>query len=214
MGSSYVNAGAVNSPVAETEAAGQSLGGVEAVPLETQGAEGTVTEVYSGANYAPADGKPVKNTVIAAGEDAAKVGYENEYEGTNNGGNASVVNHFVYGKDETGQEDLQWEKLWEGDGDRGRCVGLDQAYIRDEHGNGALLCAGEGAGQREIWEICELLGPERGELDSGGGRPLVLHVSLKTGEETASELLAALDRSALGQDTENGQEQEFNVIVV
>ncbi len=32
--------------------------------------------------------------------------------------------------------------------------------------------------------------------------------------ETASELLAALDRTALGQDTENGEEQEFNVIVV
>lgn len=32
--------------------------------------------------------------------------------------------------------------------------------------------------------------------------------------ETASELLALLDRTALGQDTENGEEQEFNVIVV
>lgn len=32
--------------------------------------------------------------------------------------------------------------------------------------------------------------------------------------ETASELLAMLDRTALGQDTEDGQEQEFNVIVV
>ena len=32
--------------------------------------------------------------------------------------------------------------------------------------------------------------------------------------ETASELLALLDRTALGQDTEDGKEQEFNVIVV
>lgn len=32
--------------------------------------------------------------------------------------------------------------------------------------------------------------------------------------ETSSELLALLDRTALGQDTENGQELEFNVIVV
>lgn len=32
--------------------------------------------------------------------------------------------------------------------------------------------------------------------------------------ETASELLAVLDRTALGQDTENGEEQDFNVIVV
>ncbi len=32
--------------------------------------------------------------------------------------------------------------------------------------------------------------------------------------ETASELLAVLDRGLLGQDTENGEEQDFNVIVV
>lgn len=39
------------------------------------------------------------------------------------------------------------------------------------------------------------------------------HTVLNPGE-TTSELLALLDRTALGQDTENGQEQEFNVIVV
>ncbi len=87
---------------------------IEKIPA---GAEVTVTEVYSGANYVPADGNNVKSAVIAAEEEDAKVSFENEYEGTNNGGNASVVNHFVYGKDEAGQEDLQWEKL-EGGADR------------------------------------------------------------------------------------------------
>lgn len=93
--------------------------GTESVRIEKipAGAEVTVTEVYSGANYVPADGSYVKSTVIAVGEEAAKVSFENVYEGTNNGGNASVVNHFVYGKDETGQENLQWEKL-EGGADR------------------------------------------------------------------------------------------------
>lgn len=87
--------------------------GTESVRIEKipAGAEVTVTEVYSGANYVPTDGNYVKSAVIAAGEEAAKVSFENAYEGTNNGGNASVVNHFVYGKDDTGREDLQWEKL-------------------------------------------------------------------------------------------------------
>lgn len=93
--------------------------GTESVRIEKLpvGAEVTVTEVYSGANYVPADGNNVKSAVIAAGEETVKVSFENEYKGTNNGGNASVVNHFVYGKDEAGQENLQWEKL-EGGADR------------------------------------------------------------------------------------------------
>lgn len=87
--------------------------GTQSVRIENipAGAQVTVTEVYSGAGYVPADGAYVKNTVIRTGEDAAKVSFENQYDGTQNGGNASVVNHFVYGKDETGREDLQWEKL-------------------------------------------------------------------------------------------------------
>lgn len=93
--------------------------GTESVRIEKipAGAEVTVTEVYSGANYVSADGNHVKSAVIAVGEDAAKVSFENAYEGTNNGGNASVVNHFIYGKDDAGQENLQWEKL-EGGADR------------------------------------------------------------------------------------------------
>lgn len=75
------------------------------------GAEATVTEVYSGAGYAPVDGTYVRSTIIEAQSDAARVSFENQYNGTQNGGNASVVNHFVYGRDETGREDLQWEKL-------------------------------------------------------------------------------------------------------
>ena len=93
--------------------------GTESVRIEKipAGAEVTVTEVYSGANYVPADGDYTKSAVIVAGEEAARVSFENVYEGTNNGGNASVVNHFTYGKDQAGQESLQWEKL-EGGADR------------------------------------------------------------------------------------------------
>ncbi len=81
---------------------------IEDIPA---GAEVTVTEVYSGAGYTPADGISVKSAVVQVGEDEMVVSFENEYDGTQNGGNASVVNHFVYGKDETGREELQWEKL-------------------------------------------------------------------------------------------------------
>ena len=81
---------------------------IEGIPA---GAEVTVTEIYSGTGYTPADEAYVKNTVITSEGGTAKVSFENRYDGTHNGGNTSVVNRFVYGKDETGQEELQWEKL-------------------------------------------------------------------------------------------------------
>lgn len=74
------------------------------------GAEVTVTEVYSGAGYSPADGQSVKSAVIASEGEAVTVSFENEYNGSLNGGGASVVNHFSYEKDEAGQEGLTWEK--------------------------------------------------------------------------------------------------------
>lgn len=80
---------------------------IEKIPA---GAEVTVTEIYSGSGYTPADGSYVKNTIITAEGGTAKVSFENQYDGTCNGGNPGVVNHFVYGKDETGGEELQWEK--------------------------------------------------------------------------------------------------------
>lgn len=80
---------------------------IEKIPA---GAEVTVTEIYSGSGYTPADGSYVKNTIITAEGGTAKVSFENQYDGTYNGGNPGVVNHFVYGKDETGGEELQWEK--------------------------------------------------------------------------------------------------------
>ncbi len=81
---------------------------IEGIPA---GAQVTVTEIYSGAGYTPTGGNSVKNTVITAEGDTARVSFENEYKGTFNGGNTSVVNHFVYGKDDAGAEELQWEKL-------------------------------------------------------------------------------------------------------
>ncbi|MCR2047710.1 DUF5979 domain-containing protein [Acetatifactor muris] len=87
--------------------------GRESVKIEhiPAGAEVTVTEVYSGGSYSPVDGATVKTTVIQADSAGAKVVFENEYDGKLNGGGASVVNHFIYEKDETGKEDLKWEKL-------------------------------------------------------------------------------------------------------
>lgn len=81
---------------------------VEHIPA---GADVTVTEIYSGAGYVPTDGGAVKTTVIQADSDRAAVSFENEYDGTLNGGGASVVNHFTYEKDENGTEELKWEKL-------------------------------------------------------------------------------------------------------
>ena len=75
------------------------------------GADVTVTEIYSGAGYAPADGAAVKTTVIRAESGDAKVTFENEYDGKLNGGGTSVVNHFTYEKDDNGSEALNWEKL-------------------------------------------------------------------------------------------------------
>ena len=78
---------------------------VEGIPA---GAKVTVTEIYSGASYsAVTDG--VQETVIAAGE-AVSVNFENTYDGGLNGGNTGVVNHFTYGKDENGADELRWEK--------------------------------------------------------------------------------------------------------
>lgn len=91
---------------------------VENIPA---GAEVTVTEVYSGASYSPEGGIDTKTAVVTAKSDVeggsgqtAKVSFENKHDGTFNGGNASVVNHFAYTKDENGKEDLKWEKV-EGD---------------------------------------------------------------------------------------------------
>lgn len=81
---------------------------IEKIPA---GAEVTVTEIYSGPGYSPENGASVKSTVITSEGDTAKVSFENRYDGTLNTGNTSVVNRFVYDKDETGQEGLQWEKL-------------------------------------------------------------------------------------------------------
>ena len=80
---------------------------IEHIPA---GAAVTVTEVYSGAGYVPADGALEKNTMIAADSDSAKVTFENRYDGKLNGGGTSVVNHFTYEKDESGKENLDWEK--------------------------------------------------------------------------------------------------------
>lgn len=63
------------------------------------GAQVTVTEIYSGASYSPAEGSQASQTVtvIADGEEGApvQVSFENEYDGRLNGG-TSVVNHFEY----------------------------------------------------------------------------------------------------------------------
>ncbi|HBA50881.1 MAG TPA: hypothetical protein DCZ91_24405 [Lachnospiraceae bacterium] len=88
------------------DASGTQTARIEKLPA---GAEVTVTEIYCGAGYAPVDGIYVKNAVITA-EGAVRVTFENRYGGTPNGGNTSVVNHFVYAKDEAGGENLQWEK--------------------------------------------------------------------------------------------------------
>ena len=87
--------------------------GTERVKIEQipAGAEVTVTEVYSGGSYAPVDGGTVKTTVVRADSESAKVVFVNEYDGKLNGGGTSVVNHFTYEKDESGTEDLKWEKL-------------------------------------------------------------------------------------------------------
>ena len=52
---------------------------IEKIPA---GAEVTVTEIYSGSGYTPADGSYVKNTIITAEGGTAKVSFENQYDGT------------------------------------------------------------------------------------------------------------------------------------
>ena len=49
--------------------------------------------------------------MIEAGDTAA-VSFTNEYDGRLNGGGTSIINHFVYEKDEDGSESLDWEKLY------------------------------------------------------------------------------------------------------
>ncbi len=81
---------------------------VEDIPA---GARVTVTEIYSGAGYRESTGTASRSTVIEAGDTAA-VSFTNEYDGRLNGGGTSIINHFVYEKDEDGSESLDWEKLY------------------------------------------------------------------------------------------------------
>ncbi len=79
---------------------------IEKIPA---GAEVTVTEVYSGAGYSESTGNPVGTAVTEAGR-TVQISFENEYDGHLNGGGTGVVNHFTYGKDGEGNENLAWEK--------------------------------------------------------------------------------------------------------
>lgn len=102
------------------------------------GAAVTVTEIYSGAGYAPADGVMERHTVIAADSDSAKVLFENDYDGKLNGGGTSVVNHFTYEKDENGSEALSWEPLRDSSGGNREGNGTDAGSTNRENGTGGM----------------------------------------------------------------------------
>ena len=87
------------------DAPGQKSLTVTGIPAA---AEVTVTEIYTGAGYQAVGAASYTRQAEADG--TIRFSFENEYDGSLNGGGPAVVNHFTYEKDIEGSENLTWER--------------------------------------------------------------------------------------------------------